>query len=883
MASVTSDDAQIGAPQEAINEFWDNLITKQPAKVTKIFPSSLYAHLLPPQRKEGTVTGKNAAESYETAAAQCRARVERIVKECKRTNEKFTDADFDIEDLSDRNCLNGLMTWYKDQPATASSSVSASRLGNALSTLVQSGVIMADGAAFDFNATAKLLTNRSSSSKDGPNSVHRIDWIFDEPKFVFGGFSSSDLRQGSSGDCWFNPNLMDKICVARDEICGVYGFVFYRDGEWIWTVVDDNLYLRNSDFDAAWGDRYDPTNAKEKKYKDNHQTGSEALYFASCADENETWLPLLEKAYAKVHGDYDSIAGGWSGEAVEDLTGGVTTKIPTDRVLDKQRLWEELLQAGKKFLFSASSPSIDGDDSDARRGLALNHAYSVIKAVEAEGEDGKKHQLVLIRNPWGKRVNASMGEWTGPWSDGSREWTTYWLDKLGHKFGDDGLFWMSYKDLLKRFDILDRTLLFNEEWTVVQRWTSVPVAWVTGYVNTKFSVEIKKSGPTVFVLCQLDERYFKGLEGKYDFDLHFILQEKNAEPGHHIVRARGAWFGNRSISAEVELDAGVYEVLPKIEASRNADAPDVPEVVTKLAERNPQKLRQIGLNYDIANAKGIFELTEEERKKKEQKRKEAAEKKKEKEEAKEKERAEFEAWRKEKADFEVWKKEERAEYETWKKEKKEREMKEKVEESGKPEEERGDGGSATKQPGPTTGLIEEAKQDADKTTSSDTEGTAKAPIELLIQSEEALQETKLVIEPALEPRDSSDNGDANHTPTSEVHPNDAESDNPDHSSSTSPQARVMRSQHSIASHYRPLPPPDYRGFPRYATSGEVAPPPPQATPAKEQPKPWNAVCVLGLRVYSQDPDVSIKLVKPKNGEEGAILDVDGDTAAGATM
>jgi hypothetical protein len=40
--------------------------------------------------------------------------------------------------------------------------------------------------------------------------------------------------------------------------------------------------------------------------------------------------------------------------------------------------------------------------------------------------------------------------------------------------------------------------------------------------------------------------------------------------------------------------------------------------------------------------------------------------------------------------------------------------------------------------------------------------------------------------------------------------------------------------------------------------------------------------VLGLRVYSQDPEVSIKLIKPKNVEEGAILDV-GDTAAGATM
>lgn len=50
-----------------------------------------------------------------------------------------------------------------------------------------------------------------------------------------------------------------------------------------------------------------------------------------------------------------------------------------------------------------------------------------------------------------------------------------------------------------------------------------------------------------------------------------------------------------------------------------------------------------------------------------------------------------------------------------------------------------------------------------------------------------------------------------------------------------------------------------------------------------QPKPWNAVCVLGLRVYSQDPEVSIKLIKPRNMEECAIFDVDGDTAAEATM
>lgn len=96
-----------------------------------------------------------------------------------------------------------------------------------------------------------------------------------------------------------------------------------------------------------------------------------------------------------------------------------------------------------------------------------------------------------------------MGEWTGPWSDGSSEWDPYWMKKLDHKFGDDGLFWMSYEDLLKRFDLLDRTRLFDHNWTVVQQWTNMSVGWVTGFLNTKFSIEIKKGGPTVFQLCQV--------------------------------------------------------------------------------------------------------------------------------------------------------------------------------------------------------------------------------------------------------------------------------------------------------------------------------------------------------------------------------------------
>ena len=100
-----------------------------------------------------------------------------------------------------------------------------------------------------------------------------------------------------------------------------------------------------------------------------------------------------------------------------------------------------------------------------------------------------------------------MGEWNGPWSDGSKEWTPYWFNKLNHRFGDDGVFWMSYQDMLETFLFLHRTRLFDEKWTVVQQWTSINVGWVSGYLNTKFLVEVKKAGKVIFALNQVRESF----------------------------------------------------------------------------------------------------------------------------------------------------------------------------------------------------------------------------------------------------------------------------------------------------------------------------------------------------------------------------------------
>jgi hypothetical protein len=481
----------------------------------------LYASLLPVHPDpRGASSARNAAESYDIAAKECRDKVSRIKEECERTDEKFTDPDFDIEsDFAGRdNCLVGLH--LPRMPPRQ-------RRGSPSPRPPSPGAMSANS----------VMTRGVD-----PGSVHRLDWIFKNPQFTVNGYSHTDVQQGDGGDCWWlaaiatmahRKDLMDRICVARDEECGVYGFVFQRDGEWISTIVDDNLYLRSVDFREDDPDVFDPDGSKAAKFRDMKQKGSEALFFSRCTEQNETWLPLMEKAYAKAHGDYEAIDGGYVGEGVEDMTGGVTTTIATNRVLRKDRLWKELTSSDGQFVFGLSAIRVGRAEADS--GVALGHAYTILQAVEVDTEDGRGSvRLVKIRyrtstvislahgvskiadsyrNPWGGRDSkGSIGEWNGRWSDGSEEWTPYWMEKLDHRFRNDGIFWMDYGDMLQTFGYIYRTRLFDERWTVIQQWASCSVSWVTGYLRTKFILDVKKAGMFVIVMAQVSFQLLKVID-----------------------------------------------------------------------------------------------------------------------------------------------------------------------------------------------------------------------------------------------------------------------------------------------------------------------------------------------------------------------------------
>ncbi|KAJ7247339.1 cysteine proteinase [Mycena rebaudengoi] len=479
-------------------------------------------------------SGLVVASELDRALEECKSTVLRIAAECRAKNRKFRDIEFDLE--NDREaCLHGL------------------RLPPSMD---ESG-----------------LLPPPPESYFAPSDVRRVSQIFEKPQFFIDGASSNDIIQGYGDGCYFlsalatmstAAGLVEKFCVARDEQVGIYGFIFFKDDHWVPVIIDDLLYTGIPKFEELSDtEKYLYHNDKER-FDSSARKGGKALYFAKSGTEGETWVPLIEKAYAKLHGDFWSLNFGYDSEAVEVLTGGVSSYIQTKDILDVDKFWkEELTKANQDRLFGCFFRGLNsartGHYAPPKvHGLIGGHAYSVLRAVEAKGK-----RFVVVRNPWGR------SEWTGPWSDGSKEWSADSLDILpilGHVFGDDGQFVMEYSDFLECWEQIDRTLLFDSNWITSSQWLRVtarplPSAWTFGDVC--FTVTLPTRSFTILVLSQLDSRYFKDISGLWYWSFDFLLF-KRGQP-HPIAVSSQPRFNSRSVNLEIELDAGDYVVHVRLD------------------------------------------------------------------------------------------------------------------------------------------------------------------------------------------------------------------------------------------------------------------------------------------------------------------------------
>lgn len=426
----------------------------------------------------------------------------------------------------------------------------------------------------------------------------QVEWkrpgeISESPHLFVEGISAHDLNQGVVGNCWFvaacsclalKPTLWKRVIPDWKEqewdskhpenYAGIFHFQFWIFGKWVDVVVDDRL----------------PTIHGE-------------LIYCHSKDNNEFWSALLEKAYAKLSGCYESLEGGNTGDAVVDFSGAVAEAIKLEeegyyRDQEKQdQLFEDLLKVySREGIISCSIRAQPHEiENQMANGLVKGHAYSVTAVKKVRLGHGllayfknETIPLIRMRNPWGKT------EWKGAWSDSSEEWAKIGdmeRGNLGITVEDDGEFWMAFSDWCKYFTDADVCRVINTSVISVHKtWHEVVHfgSWTknaepllnrcggcanhkpTFLQNPQYMFDVTKEVDEVLISLQqkdmkIHRKFGQGenlsigfsvfqVENNRKYRLHDILTQKSLVTSTYI--------NARTVFVRADLPQGRYVVIP---------------------------------------------------------------------------------------------------------------------------------------------------------------------------------------------------------------------------------------------------------------------------------------------------------------------------------
>eukprot|EP01114_Cavostelium_apophysatum_P007275 TRINITY_DN1929_c0_g1_i1.p1 TRINITY_DN1929_c0_g1~~TRINITY_DN1929_c0_g1_i1.p1 ORF type:complete len:718 (-),score=206.71 TRINITY_DN1929_c0_g1_i1:60-2213(-) len=376
-----------------------------------------------------------------------------------------------------------------------------------------------------------------------------------DPKLFVDGVEAGDVIQGALGDCYFlgalsvvatRKDLLEPLIVSAHPEYGFYQIKFFKNGDWQVVTIDDRIPCANN-----------------------------VPMYSRCKDVNEIWVPLIEKAYAKLHRCYEALDSGSIAAALTDLTGEATQIYNfkdenVKKMISDGSLWEELKYfASESFLMGCSFNSDGPTETDNGMGILGNHAYGIL---DVKQPNSTKVNLMSIRNPWGRL------EWNGRYADNASDWTPSLMKELNVTFSDDGAFWMCLEDFVKQYNqmIVLRLLTddIGKQWqkkTFQGEFRGKSAGGSTNHPtwrnNPQYGLIVKEPNTRVFIaLNQPDQRMNWTLEYAAPIGLHLVKTSncqavKTSLSSEEIV-AKVNYLPARDTSISATLQPGEYILFP---------------------------------------------------------------------------------------------------------------------------------------------------------------------------------------------------------------------------------------------------------------------------------------------------------------------------------
>lgn len=160
--------------------------------------------------------------------------------------------------------------------------------------------------------------------------------------------------------------------------------------------------------------------------------------FAKPTEDGGWWVPLLEKAYAKVNINYETVSSGSQAEAARFLTGAPSREFKTNyQSIDE--LWDSLTLNLKKDFVITTACFVD------HFGLMPGQGF-VVKGFLLDGNT----KIIKMKSPWKKQENSK--DWSGKYSKLDKNMTEATKKAIGFDKLKKGEFLMTLDDFRQAFN-----------------------------------------------------------------------------------------------------------------------------------------------------------------------------------------------------------------------------------------------------------------------------------------------------------------------------------------------------------------------------------------------------------------------------------------------